>query len=72
MPDSCCNSWTKAQESGTDNEHYGALLSFNPFYEWKNEEMIHTGKGDWSMGNFSELGPVHFCPWCGAKKTTTE
>lgn len=49
----CCDAWTEAQQSGTDNEGYGRLL--------------YETMGQWSIG--SELPPIRFCPWCGVPKT---
>lgn len=48
----CCESWTVAQQPGTDNEGYGALVGYL--------------FGRWIMGSVPES--PRFCPWCGAPK----
>jgi len=48
----CCDAWRMAQQRGTDNEMYGALL-------WIEGETALMG---------CDLPPVQFCPWCGAEK----
>ena len=48
----CCEPMIKAQESGTDNEAYGALISY-------------YGGNDAGVG--CDLPPITFCPWCGKK-----
>lgn len=45
----CCDDFKKAQSSGTDNEMYGALISF--FMD------------NWNAG--CGLSSLYFCPWCG-------
>lgn len=45
----CCAAFKAAQESGTDNEGYGALL--------------HDLDGRWSMG--CDLPSIDYCAWCG-------
>jgi hypothetical protein len=52
MPDPCCAIFEHALHSGTDNEGYGALI------QWVNPS------GEWFTGQ--EVGPMLFCPWCGA------
>lgn len=61
----CFDSWEKAQQDGTDNEMYGALLSdhANPARVYGN---IPTNPPDWHLG--CDLPSVKFCPWCGANK----
>lgn len=44
-----CSDFEAAQDSGTDNEGYGPLLSC-PWEAWR-------------IG--SDLPDINFCPWCG-------
>lgn len=46
----CCSTMLKAQESGTDNEGYGRLVS---------------DYGDWSWHMGCGLPEFNYCPWCG-------
>jgi len=62
-PEDCCKAWGSAQQEGTDNEGYGALLS------WLGPEMEDTdGRviGGWSVGCL--LPPIRVCPWCGVSR----
>jgi len=48
----CCMPMIQAQQAGTDNEAYGALVSCSI------EMIIEIG---------CDLPPITFCPWCGRK-----
>lgn len=52
---SCCDDFKRAQNSGTDNEGYGRLLS--------NLGRDQVAADRWSIG--SNLPNIKFCPWCG-------
>ena len=52
----CCVDWQMAQQDGTDNEGYGAFLSWYP----------QDDPPYWKGG--CDLAPINFCPWCGLKK----
>lgn len=45
----CCSEFLRAQESGSDNEGYGRLIS--------------CANGLWQIGD--GLPPLAYCPWCG-------
>jgi hypothetical protein len=51
----CCETFQKAQESGTDNETYGPLV-----ISYKRKAQI---------GDYEALPPINYCPWCGDEKT---
>jgi len=57
----CCEHWKRAQESGTDNEGYGALLGYE-----RTDAEIPVKVTGWYIGDRDELPPIKFCPWCGA------
>jgi len=44
-----CPQFIAAQQAGTDNEMYGALL--------------YSDADGWAMG--CDLPPISYCPWCG-------
>lgn len=48
----CCEDWEEAHKRGTDNESYDVLIGYE--------------NGLPVIG--SDLPPVRFCPWCGARK----
>ena len=48
----CCDQFGYAQAWGTDNEGYSSAIRQ---YE----------DGSYNIG--MDLGPIAFCPWCGAK-----
>ena len=50
----CCTAWEQAQQSGTDNEGYGALLYF-------------VADDEPRFG--CNLPTVENCPWCGKSKS---
>ena len=54
---SCCETWAKARERGTDNEGYEALVLLND----EHDPVI-------GMGPDGKGFVVKFCPWCGAQK----
>jgi hypothetical protein len=55
-PDYCyCTTFEAAQETGTDNEGYAALLK--------------PDMGFWKIG--CGLPRISFCPWCGSKVCPT-
>lgn len=56
----CCPPWTRAQQKGTDNEGYGALL-------YHRDDDDENYPNAWQIGD-AWLAPVLFCPWCGAPK----
>lgn len=45
----CCRAFDRAQQTGTDNEGYGRLITIDG-------EIAMIG---------SEMPPVDYCPWCG-------
>ena len=52
----CCDPWQLAQQAGSDNEGYGALI----YRRYDNGQIEVMGIG---------LPPIRFCPWCGANKS---
>ena len=64
--ESCCEAWAKAHEWKTDNEEYQALVH----YDWYDREYRENPSTVARIG--SNLPPVRFCPWCGAKKKEVE
>lgn len=49
----CCMAMIQAQQSGTDNEMYGALVRY-----YDPDNTVWMG---------CDLPPITFCPWCGKK-----
>ncbi len=54
QPMTCCEAFAHAQQSGTDNEEYSAVV----------KGCLTTG---FQIGHH-DLPSIKFCPWCGAKK----
>lgn len=52
MATPCCLEFQNAQQTGTDNEGYGRLIS------------DYGRNGEYMIG--CDLAPMNYCPWCGA------
>ena len=61
VPKPCCDTWSDAHQSCTDNEEYGPLI-----------RVLHGGaqENGAHIGSHS-LPQIKFCPWCGVSKSAT-
>ena len=60
----CCEAWSHANDEGTDGEGFGSLIWYT---EFDDDLRPYTSVlGD--PPAVSELPPLRYCPWCGARK----
>lgn len=65
----CCDAWTKAFRSRTDNEGYGSLIHTEHIrFDGPDQTTVHFRSIQ--IGHDCELPEVRFCPWCGHAKTS--
>jgi len=58
----CCDAWHRAEEDNTCSEGIGPMIWRDP--ELYGDELSRIG----NIGSETELPPLKYCPWCGAKK----